>query len=323
MFVKMSRKSYHDSVFTLPNRIVLDGDLQWRIPFNQILELTESRAPSRQVPAFIFHPAHCGSTLLSRALDVEGRTLAIRESFALRQFSASPQAQSTAEQNARQRGLNCLLDLLGRQYGENERVILKANVPVNYIIDEIGNCVKYTDQESSIKGIVLFNSLDDYLLAILKSEERKNWAVHVAKELKARIRKTPQLADINFETLDGAQAACVLWVSQMHEFTLAVEQNNGLLPLPSQDLYENPTESLQLACRTLELSISSSQINEIVAGALFQKHAKTPEREFSEATRQAERAQLLQAHRSEIDTVKDWMVKRKLSTDSSLSSAGH
>lgn len=319
----MSRDSYRNSIFTLPNRIVRDSDMQWRIPFNQVLNLTESQPNTSPRPGYIFHPAHCGSTLLSRALDIGGQSLVIRESYALRQFSASPPAQTSAEQQARQRGLNCIIDLLSRRYSENERVVLKANVPVNYVIDELSAVSRQNSSNNGLQGIILFSQLDNFLLAILKSEQRRVWAKHVAKELQARIVRLPNLTgvdynELDFNELEEAQAAAILWASQMQQFESALKSNPGLRALKSDSLFRHPKDSLVVASKALGMQVSEAEIGDIVRGELLKKHAKTPERDFSEATRQAEQLQLMETYQQEIDSVKAWMTDRGIPVETSI-----
>ena len=97
--------------------------------------------------------------------------------------------------------------LLGRQYENDETVLLKANVPINFSLKEI------LESSSSLKGILLFSNFENYLVAVLKSEERCMWAKHVVRELANHIKSIQEFSDIGINSLDSAQSAAMLWLS--------------------------------------------------------------------------------------------------------------
>ena len=312
-FVRMSRDSYAKSIFTLPKRIVTDGTDSWSIPFAEIMQLVESYPQKSALPGVIFQIAHCGSTLLSRALDRAGSSLVIRESFALRQFAATPVIQQAPAQLARQKALAALWHLLGRQYQSNERVVLKANLPVNFSINEI--LVHAPDTAA----ILLYCSFEDYLIAVLKAAERQAWAKHVVQEMAAKIRVLKGFEAIQFDALTGAQAAAVLWGAQIVCYRQALARNQYLTALSSDTLFDNPKATIAAASRFLSVDLSESEVAEILAGDLFKQHAKLPQQSYSEAQRKQESNELRSKFAKELEEVTQWCQQLSLPTQADLS----
>jgi len=320
LFVKMSRQSYHESIFTLPNRIVTDGNAAWRIPLAELVRLvTQERSNSSSSkatePSIIFQIAHCGSTLLSRALDVPATSMVIRESFVLRQLAAAPFTADPREQEVRARALSVIWYLLSRCYSENEPVILKANVPVNFSITEIMKAAPNT------RGILLYSDFEDYLLSILKSDERRQWAVHVVRELASQINALDSFSHLALDRLNGAQAAAVLWYSQMHNMHLAQKNFSGLQSLNSKHLYQQPAATISASAKYFSLNLTDEQVKDIVQGQLFTEHAKMPGNTYSTKQRALDLQKLQQKHANEILESLDWCKNNIPNSDYSLGRA--
>src|SRR5437868_14523592 len=84
IFRAMDRAAYHRSIF-LDRRISPAGEAAFEVPLAPLLAWHEQQpaAPPPRI-GWIFHIAHCGSTLLARALDLPERSLVLREPLALR-----------------------------------------------------------------------------------------------------------------------------------------------------------------------------------------------------------------------------------------------
>lgn len=312
LFVRMSRDSYFQSIFTLPNRIVTAGPEQWSVPFSELVELVERAESKWPTASCLFQIGHCGSTLLSRALDQPDTNLVIREPFILRQFAASPAPIEQRQIDYRRRGLQAIWHLLSRQYKPSDKVLIKANVPVNFAIDEI------MDIAPEAKGVMLYSNFDDYLLSILKADERQQWARHVVQELMPQIKKLDAFAHLRFSTLDGAQSAAVLWLSQIRNFESAMQQHKGLRSLYSQHFYQQPARSLNACSAHLGLGVNREQADEVVASELFTHHAKLPEQSYSELQRQQEIAQLSKQFTGKISQCHDWLDLHDLDRSNNL-----
>ena len=310
LFVKMSRDSYRDSIFTLPDRIVTAGDQAWSIPFAEIIMQVEQARMPLSSSAVVFQIAHCGSTLLSRALDQPSSSLVIREPFILRQFAAAPLGNTAAETTARQRALTVLLTLLNRQYTTNETVLLKANVPVNFVLEEILKAAPDT------VGILLYSEFEDYVLAVAKSNQRQLWAQHVVAELANRIYKMDGLASVDLVSINGLQAAAILWISQIGSFENVAGE--ALRPLRSDTLFNRPKEVLAASSQHLKIGLNTNEISNIVESDLFTHHAKNPQLPYSETQRKSDQEALLLRYKDQIDETIRWCGEQGLQLTTTL-----
>src|SRR5207253_8803461 len=75
VFLPMDRAAYHRSIF-LDGRISPADTTSMRFPVRVLVEATP---PPVETTGWIFHVAHCGSTLLARALDQLSKNLILRE----------------------------------------------------------------------------------------------------------------------------------------------------------------------------------------------------------------------------------------------------
>ncbi len=300
IFVKMSRQTYRESTFTLPSRIVTEGDQAWRVPFADVVALTEA-APKVADSFCLFQIAHCGSTLLSKALDIDDKTLVIREPFALRQLLSSPQTRDPALLENRTRGLRAIWYLLSRRYAANAPVLIKGNVPFNFHLAEL------FETTSLSRGLFLYSDLEDYLLAVVKDESRCQWAQHVTVEMAAHINALDQFAGLELTQLSPLRAAAVLWLSQQLLLQRALEQSLNLKPVQSKALFTDPLATVHECATALGLAYSMQDSEQLSAGELLKTHAKDSRQAYSSDIRQQELAQLKSAHQNELDKTQAWM----------------
>lgn len=307
VFVRMSRPGYRQSIFTSPERIVQRGERSWSVPFWKVMELLESNQRNYSPPAFLFQIAYCGSTLLSRALDRPGVNLVIREPIALRQFALMRRHDTGngRSSDSRQRVMKTLWQLYSRRYEADEPVLIKASASVNYMLPEILEAVPDT------RGILLYSGIEEYLLGILKSEQRSAWAQQLARELVPDIKTVPGFRDVNLYNLTPAQSAAMLWVSQLACYRAALEQNiraghAGLRTLDVEAFYSNPVDTLHAAKTHLGFDMEPGDITRVTNGSLFKTHAKDPKKPYSVQQRQDDMARLRGRYKELVDETVFW-----------------
>src|SRR5215218_6527686 len=174
VFVPMDRAAYHRSIF-LDHRLSPAADRSMRLP----LAALTGEAPPPAATGWIFHVAHCGSTLLARALDDPSLNLVLREPLALRQQAFDRDPKRLAVTAA----------MLSKRYRDDLPTIVKANVPVNFLLPEI------VALDPEAPAIFLYSSLRDYLLAILRSENHRGWLNRVTTHLAAYLGDLSELSD--------------------------------------------------------------------------------------------------------------------------------
>ncbi|HEY0130385.1 MAG TPA: hypothetical protein VGB57_03195, partial [Allosphingosinicella sp.] len=231
IFVPMDRPAYHRSIF-LDHRISPAANRSMRLPLSALSG--EARPPAKT--GWIFHVAHCGSTLLARALDDPGLNLVLREPLALRQlaFDRDPKR------------LPLTAAMLSKRYREDLPTIVKANVPVNFLLPEL------VALDRQAPAIFLYSSLRDYLLAILRSENHRGWLHRVTAQLAAYLGDLSNLSD--------AERCAALWLAQMRAFGQAISLMPNARALDAEAFFAAPGQTLHAAAALLAVPMSESAI---------------------------------------------------------------
>ncbi|MEA3009757.1 MAG: hypothetical protein QOJ91_1449 [Sphingomonadales bacterium] len=281
IFVPMDRTAYHRSIF-LDHRISPSGNGSMRLPLTALA----GKAPRPAATGWIFHVAHCGSTLLSRALDDPSLNLVLREPLALRQQAFQPDRTRLALTTA----------LLSKRYREDLPTIVKANVPVNFLLPDLAAL------DPQARAIFLYSPLDDYLLAILRSENHRGWLQRVTAQLDAYLGDLSGLSD--------AERCAALWLAQMQAFAGAIALMPNARALNAEAFFDAPRPVLQAAAAHLGVPMSEAMVDSAVSGPLFATYSKNPELPFDNRTRLARRAELEQPLAPELALARRWIEAR-------------
>lgn len=278
IFVPMDRAAYHNSIF-LDHRISPASNGSMRVPVAALGG--GDRRPA--ATGWIFHVAHCGSTLLARALDDPALNLVLREPLALRQqaFARDPDR------------LALTAAMLSKRYREDLPTIVKANVPVNFLLPDLAAL------DPKAQAIFLYSSLRDYLLAILRSENHRGWLQRVTVQLAAYLGDLSHLSD--------AERCAALWLAQMRAFTAAIERMPNARALDAEAFFAAPHPILKAAAAHLGAPLSEDSIEAIVAGPLFSTYSKNPDLPFDNEARLARRADLEAPLAPELDRARAWI----------------
>ncbi|MGZ8285624.1 MAG: hypothetical protein ACXWUZ_07795 [Allosphingosinicella sp.] len=278
IFVPMDRAAYHESIF-LDHRISPAANRSMRLPLAALTG--EARPPART--GWIFHVAHCGSTLLARALDDPSLNLVLREPLALRQLAFARDPKRLALTAA----------MLSKRYREDLPTIVKANVPVNFLLPEL------IALDPEAPAIFLYSSLRDYLLAILRSENHRAWLRRVTVQLAAYLGDLSELSD--------AERCAALWLAQMRAFSAAISLMPNARALDAEAFFAAPRPTLRAAAAHLGVPMSDSGIAATVAGPLFATYSKNPELPFDNEARLARRAELEEPLAPELIQAQGWI----------------
>jgi hypothetical protein len=278
LFMPMDRAAYHRSIF-LDGRISPAANRSMKVP---VAALTDPARPVRPI-GWIFHVAHCGSTLLARALDRAASNLVLREPFALRQLALAPDP----------RRLALTLAMLSKRYRPDLPTIVKANVPVNFLLPDLSAL------QPGAPAILLYATLADYGLAILRSDNHRDWLRRVTAQL------APRLGDL--AALSDAQRCAALWLAQMKAFAAAASRMPNARALDAEAFFADPGPVLKAAALHLGVPMSDGEVDETVGGPLFATYSKDPEQPFDNAARLARRAELAGPLEAELVEAQRWI----------------
>ncbi len=278
VFVPMDRAAYHRSIF-LDARIEPAGQGAMRIP---VAALTGA-APPPQPTGWIFHVAHCGSTLLARALDNPAANLVLREPLALRQCAFLPAGQRLAMVTA----------MVSKRYAKDLPTIVKANVPVNFLLPRLAAL------DGGTRAIFLYLPLSDYLLAILRSDNHRDWLRRVTTQL------APHLGDPTGQS--DAQRAAALWLAQVRAFAAAGGDWPNARSLDAERFFADPAPVLAAVAGHLNVQLTPVAIQRTVAGPLFRTYSKNPEVAFDSQARLDRRRALERELADELAAAERWV----------------
>ncbi|HSI16150.1 MAG TPA: hypothetical protein VK980_00160 [Sphingomonas sp.] len=280
LFVPMDRAAYHRSIF-LDARISPAADGTMALPVATLTQ--QPRIAART--AWIFHMAHCGSTLLARALDDPSASLVLREPLALRQTALNPDVKRLALVRA----------MIGKRYRSEAATLVKANVPVNFLLPHLAAA------DPDAPAILLYLPLRAYLLAILRSDNHRTWLRNVTTQL------APYLGDLS--SLNDAERAAALWLAQVDAFTRALTEMPHARALDAELFFSDPVAVLTLAADHFGVPVSAATLEATVAGPLFATYSKNPTLAFDNAARIARSTEVERAIAPELDIAERWIAR--------------
>lgn len=285
MFRTMDRGAYHRSIF-LDQRIAAVNDEEVRVPVEALTAFRDGHGIAAPRTAWIFHVAHCGSTLLARALDRPQGNLVLREPRPLRQLGLTRGPGGDAWR-AR---LRLAAALAGRRYRPDAATIVKANVPVNFIAADL------LALDPSAPAILLYFPLRAYLLAVLRSPAHRQWVVNITTQLQ------PASAGV-----DVAERAAALWLAQMHIYDDLLARYPGTRSLNADELLGAPRPALAAAAAHFGAEVAQAEL-----GALLATYSKSPGLTFDNDARLSLRAENARALGPEIERARRWVEGRPL-----------
>lgn len=302
VFAEMDRNAYHCSIFC-DGRITPASKQMTRTAVAPLCDYRDREVRAAPAISYIFHVAHCGSTLLARALDIKDENIVYREPLALRQLAveaASAGFAGAAIEDWRRR-LRLTTSLLARRYNKRGPAVVKANVPVNFIIPDL------LELDSGAPSIILYFPLEHYLMAILRSPGHQKWVASIFGEMQRAIGRYAPIE----QTSSVAQAAAALWFAQISVYHEALTKYANVASLNAEDLFERPASALRRAFEHIGIPRADAEIESIARGELFFRYSKNPQIAFDNASRLKRREALRQSLGPEIEEARTWVEKAR------------
>jgi len=254
--------------------------------------------------SYIFHVAHCGSTLLSRALDIIDKNVVYREPGALRQLAvmAAENDWGDAPPASWRNKFRLATALLSKSYIDKSPVVVKANVPVNFIIDRLMKL------NPGAPGLLLYSTFENYLLSILKSTTHRAWSVSVLSSLAKAIERRTGVSEADQKQLTAPQVVACLWLAQISVYCEVAGKYENLKSVDSELFFSDPGPVLIKTFELFNHAINEREIDSIVKGNLFTHYSKDPRHEYSNERRITERQVLKQSIVKELEEGRDWVM---------------
>jgi hypothetical protein len=270
----------------------------------QATAVAQAVTPAPRAPLhFIFHTSFCCSTLLTRALDVTGSSMALREPVVLLNLANRLARRDDAEDRSR---LDLVLRLLERPFDPDETIIVK---PTNFANRIAETALSLRPQS---KAILLYSDVESFSQSLLmrgiagRIYGRKLYNQFASwSSLNFRYNSNDLLEHIDI------QMAALGWLMQIHHFD-AVARTFGpdrILILNSADLIADPRAALRIARAHFDLKLSEEEIQHIATGPVFAKHSKVAGQAYDPQSREHDHKAIQEAYASELALVRDWTTR--------------
>jgi hypothetical protein len=249
---------------------------------------------------FIFHSAYCCSTVLARAVDIEGVSMGLKEPLILndlvgwRRRGADPGRLGAI--------LDSTLSLLARPFAPGEAVVVKPSNVLNSIAPAM---VALRPQS---RAILLHAPLPDFLRSIAR---KGLWGRRWVRELFIGQLRDGMvdlgLGEQHYLDLTDLQVAAAGWLAQQGAFARLVERFGAarVRTLDSGTLMARPGEAMRALSDLFGFGLDEAAIEGILAGPAFTSHSKS-NAGFSAADRLAEQRDAALTHADEIEKVAVW-----------------
>nr|WP_166176451.1 hypothetical protein [Altererythrobacter segetis] len=192
--------------------------------------------------------------------------------------------------------LRFVVAMLGKRWHADRPVIVKANVPVNFI------AARVLALDPLAPAIMLHFPLANYVAAILRTDGHVRWTENVFAEL--RIGESRYSAVAPPQT--AAEKAAALWFTQMKAFESLLQTYAGVRSLEASMLFDRPAETVLAAAGLLELDMSDVEARQISAGELFRSYSKNPALDYDPEVRTAREAEAMRRLEREIEQARAW-----------------
>jgi hypothetical protein len=276
---------------------ITDGHLPADLPRRELPRREAVAAAPAPAPVhFVFHSAFCCSTLIARAFDRPGVSMALKEPLLLNDMVGWRRRGAAGRDVAEV--TDGALKLLARPFERGEAVVIKPSNIVNGLIPLL------MALRPEAKALFLHAPLPVFLTSVAKKGlDGRLWV----RELLAGFRRDGLVQRLGFddEALFGQtdlQVAATGWLAQQALFAELLPKLGGrATSLDSETLLDRPAEAMAALARHFGVAPA----NEAETAAVFGRDSKSGKR-FGRAEREAEYAQAGAAHGQEIDKVAAW-----------------
>lgn len=250
---------------------------------------------------FIFHTAFCCSTLMTRALDIPGVSMGIKEPSVLVAFAhLRSSGRGTPGALA---ALEMTLDLLSRPHTPGETQIVKPSNVTTHIIPQMMHV------RPNAKALVMYSPLDAFLRAVARrGMEGRAFARSTYQYYASVIPLDAGFTDEDVVLQTDLQIAAQAWLIQI-AFLDSIAKRFGpgrLRTLNSETFLADPAATLAQLASFFDLAIDAPACAAIAAGPVFGEHAKEYGRTFDAHAYRAQLAEAGAAHKAELALAKTW-----------------
>ena len=305
-FLKLGDDAYRRSSF-MDHRLRLQTGVSIQASLAELEGMVrESRASRCPSPVhYIFHTAFCCSTLISRCLDIEGLSRALREPAVLMQLANYKRTGDAYPFDGdRWPGLlSTVLFLLAKPRTDGEIVVVKpTNAANNLAVD-----IVHMPRTGGV--LLLYSKLDQFLVSILKKgEEGRAFVRRLFNVIRRDSERARSLSVESLAQLTDMQMAAFVWYLQMDAYLRLLTEfpNAAIRTLDCDTFLAAPLTTLAKLCHLFEIRVEQGALEAIAAGPGFTRYSKDESRDYDSSARTSENEQIVREHRETLDGILAW-----------------
>ncbi len=290
-------------------------------PLDEAVAQTGIGEPPGSPGRFIFHVSFCGSTLLSRMLELPGSAFVLKEPNCLVDLADWKRRAGPAGDPRLGPALSLAQACLGRRWAAVEPIIVKPSNWANTLLDEL------TADPASVQPLFITMERRPFLVAVLRGGRDRlaftaRAAQHFASTKAAQKLVREAVAAASDPLGRAANLALLALHLQLDLFASVIRRAgwDGRCVADSGTITARPAEAALLANAILALGIAPSRLAGHAATRAME-NAKGPGRSFLLETRQAEDADIERYHGTLISSSLRW-AERTLGAHQRLGGAG-
>jgi hypothetical protein len=249
-----------------------------RLDVQAVLEETERRAEaSMPVPLnFIWHTGYCCSTLISRALDLPGRSLSLREPHVTTRM-VDMKRDGTLQLNAMSDRLPAMMfRLLARPLRQGMQMTLKPSNSTNFLMPEAAKA-------TSGRHLFLFSDCRSFLTALVRrGQQGMKYGRTLFLGIAGDGNEQNQWPMQDLFAMTDLQIAAVAWHMEIAQFNRAWPLlGDRAMSLDCDAFLQTPAPTLARLTQFLDLGFGEGDVIEVVNGPLLRSNAKNPDAAYS------------------------------------------
>jgi len=289
----------------------------------KLTDLVSEPAPEMR-DRYIFNVAFCGSTLLSRLIDVPGRSLVLKEPKCLTDLAAwkTVNVRKGRPLDLLAPALRLARNALRRPFAAGEAVTVKAACWVNGLLDD------FADRSDKLLPVFVVIDRPGFLRAVLRGGPERmthtsQLAWHMASgdaDREAMLKGAVESA--SDDTGRAANLAMVAHHLQLESFKRAMQRGgwDDDRVVDFELISQQPSQAAMKACRALDIGLHFEE-REMSVEENGGKHSKQPQISFSaEKLKRVDRS-ILALHAKPFDSALNW-AENALGTEIRLGSDG-
>lgn len=316
ILARMSRQTYADSTF-LDERTIASEPGATGAPFEAVRALCARHARPGIPVNLLFHTALCGSTLISRCLELPGKSFALKEPGILhaiacvrRDLASGRRQPIPIDHTLLDRALEVSAVLLSRTWQPGEIALIKPSDTCANLISPLAGA------NPNARALLLYHRIDDFCVAMLKSDQRREYLRAMLPRAARDLAPTEPLDSIDAGSLPDAHAAAYVWLSLMRPYRDAtLAHPDRVRTLDAARFFADPPATLASIASFYRLNLADREIDKIISGPAFATDSKDPSKTFDheayQARRQAQKAELAE----EIASARAWIDRHASHTE--------